>query len=179
MCGWGPFAREASVWEACCWYSGVINMFLNCLTQQSTRGGGGSRSGAPPSATPGQSRRSRCSGPCSGPSSPPRTDTAAAAAVSELSGALCGSCACRGNTGHVHRAPDRRACPVRFGRASPLVGHPRVGQPRETENGRAHLPQQPLGHASDLVRLGRVLQPRRAVSLQLQPLWVIPSVAVS
>ena len=32
MCGWGPYAREASVWEACCWYSGVINMFLNCLT---------------------------------------------------------------------------------------------------------------------------------------------------
>ena len=31
MCGWGPYAREASVWEACCWYSGVINMFLNCL----------------------------------------------------------------------------------------------------------------------------------------------------
>ena len=26
MCGWGPCAREASVWEACCWYSGVINM---------------------------------------------------------------------------------------------------------------------------------------------------------
>ena len=24
--GWGPCAREASVWEACCWYSGVINM---------------------------------------------------------------------------------------------------------------------------------------------------------
>ena len=32
MCGWGPYAREASVWEAYCWYSGVINMFLNCLT---------------------------------------------------------------------------------------------------------------------------------------------------
>ena len=30
MCGWGPYAREASVWEACCRYSGVINMFLNC-----------------------------------------------------------------------------------------------------------------------------------------------------
>ena len=25
MCGWGPYTREASVWEACCWYSGVIN----------------------------------------------------------------------------------------------------------------------------------------------------------
>ena len=25
-CGWGPYAREASVWEACCWHSGVINM---------------------------------------------------------------------------------------------------------------------------------------------------------
>ena len=24
MCGWGSYAREASVWEACCWYSGVI-----------------------------------------------------------------------------------------------------------------------------------------------------------
>ena len=24
MCGWGPHAREASVWEACCWYSDVI-----------------------------------------------------------------------------------------------------------------------------------------------------------
>ena len=35
MCGWGPYAREASVWEACCRYSGVINMFLNC--PQSTR----------------------------------------------------------------------------------------------------------------------------------------------
>ena len=33
MCGWGPYAREASVWEACCRYSGVINMFLDCLTQ--------------------------------------------------------------------------------------------------------------------------------------------------
>ena len=31
MCGWGPYAREASVWEACCRYSGVIIMFLNCL----------------------------------------------------------------------------------------------------------------------------------------------------
>ena len=30
MCGWGPYARETSVWEACCRYSGVINMFLNC-----------------------------------------------------------------------------------------------------------------------------------------------------
>ena len=26
-----PCTREASVWEACCWYSGVVNMFLNCL----------------------------------------------------------------------------------------------------------------------------------------------------
>ena len=26
MCGSGTCAREASVWEACCWYSGVINM---------------------------------------------------------------------------------------------------------------------------------------------------------
>ena len=26
MCGWGPYAREASVWGACCWCSGVINM---------------------------------------------------------------------------------------------------------------------------------------------------------
>ena len=26
MCGWGPCTREASVWEACCWYSGVISM---------------------------------------------------------------------------------------------------------------------------------------------------------
>ena len=26
MCGWGPYAREASVWVACCWCSGVINM---------------------------------------------------------------------------------------------------------------------------------------------------------
>ena len=26
MCGWGPCARQASVWEVCCWYSGVINM---------------------------------------------------------------------------------------------------------------------------------------------------------
>ena len=25
MCGWGPYAREASVWEACCWHSGVLN----------------------------------------------------------------------------------------------------------------------------------------------------------
>ena len=24
VCGWGPYAREASVWEACCWYSGVM-----------------------------------------------------------------------------------------------------------------------------------------------------------
>ena len=31
MCGWGPYAREAIVWEAYCRYSGVINMFLNCL----------------------------------------------------------------------------------------------------------------------------------------------------
>ena len=30
MCGWGPYAREASVWEACCRYCDVINMFLNC-----------------------------------------------------------------------------------------------------------------------------------------------------
>ena len=37
MCGWGPYAREASVWEACCWYSGVINMFLNCLTEHDGR----------------------------------------------------------------------------------------------------------------------------------------------
>ena len=28
MCGWGPYAREASVWEACCRYCDVINMFL-------------------------------------------------------------------------------------------------------------------------------------------------------
>ena len=39
MCGWGPYAREASVWEACCWYSGVINMFLNCLLGVGTTGG--------------------------------------------------------------------------------------------------------------------------------------------
>ena len=26
MCGWGPHTREASVWEACCWHSGDINM---------------------------------------------------------------------------------------------------------------------------------------------------------
>ena len=26
MCGWGPYTREASVWEACCWCSDVINM---------------------------------------------------------------------------------------------------------------------------------------------------------
>ena len=26
MCGWGPYTREASVLEACFWYSGVINM---------------------------------------------------------------------------------------------------------------------------------------------------------
>jgi hypothetical protein len=25
MCGWGPYAREASVWEACCWYSGLTS----------------------------------------------------------------------------------------------------------------------------------------------------------
>ena len=30
MCGWGPYAREASVWEACCRYCDVIHMFLNC-----------------------------------------------------------------------------------------------------------------------------------------------------
>ena len=24
MCGWGPYTREASVLEACCWYSGVV-----------------------------------------------------------------------------------------------------------------------------------------------------------
>ena len=52
MCGLGPCAREASVWEACCRYSGVINMFLNCpkkkkkaekakLTKKSLGGGGG------------------------------------------------------------------------------------------------------------------------------------------
>ena len=34
MCGWGPYAREASVWEACCRYSGVIHTFLNCPQQQ-------------------------------------------------------------------------------------------------------------------------------------------------
>ena len=32
MCGWGPYAREASVWEACCRYSGVINMIVLELT---------------------------------------------------------------------------------------------------------------------------------------------------
>ena len=42
MCGRGPYACEASVWEACCWYSGVINMFLNCLMAWRL-GGGGSR----------------------------------------------------------------------------------------------------------------------------------------
>ena len=26
MCGWGPYTRKASVWEACCWHSGVISM---------------------------------------------------------------------------------------------------------------------------------------------------------
>ena len=26
MCGWGPYAREASVWEACCRHSGVTIM---------------------------------------------------------------------------------------------------------------------------------------------------------
>ena len=25
MCGWGPCAREASVWEAYCWHSGVMS----------------------------------------------------------------------------------------------------------------------------------------------------------
>ena len=43
MCGWGPYAREASVWEACCRYSGVINMFLNCLSKQGVGCGEGFR----------------------------------------------------------------------------------------------------------------------------------------
>ena len=28
MCGWGPYAREASAWEACCRYSGVYEHVL-------------------------------------------------------------------------------------------------------------------------------------------------------
>ena len=31
--GWGPHAREASVWEACCWCSGVRKHVVNCLTE--------------------------------------------------------------------------------------------------------------------------------------------------
>ena len=29
----GPYAREASVWEACCWYSGVTNMSCTVPSQ--------------------------------------------------------------------------------------------------------------------------------------------------
>ena len=36
MCGWGPYTREASVWEACCWCSGVINMSRTVSEQGST-----------------------------------------------------------------------------------------------------------------------------------------------
>ena len=36
MRGWGPYAREASVWEACCRHSGAMNMFLNCLKPNPT-----------------------------------------------------------------------------------------------------------------------------------------------
>ena len=32
MCGWGPYAREARVWEACCWLVQWCNKHvLNCL----------------------------------------------------------------------------------------------------------------------------------------------------
>ena len=37
-CGWGSYTREASVWEACCWCSGVINVSLTVsVTQTSQR----------------------------------------------------------------------------------------------------------------------------------------------